>query len=128
MMQNEHIKILIIDDEESVLEMYKMKLEMEGFEVQTAADGERGIEMAKKEKPKVILLDIIMPKLNGFDVLKILKENKETQNIPVFLLTNLPKEAGEKKSKELDMAGYLVKAEYEPAALANIIKSATARK
>ena len=127
-MQNEHIKILIIDDEESVLEMYKMKLEMEGFEVQTAADGERGIEMAKKEKPKVILLDIIMPKLNGFDVLKILKENKETQNIPVFLLTNLPKEAGEKKSKELDMAGYLVKAEYEPAALANIIKSATARK
>ena len=127
-MQNERIKILIIDDEESVLEMYKMKLEMEGFEVQTAADGERGIEMAKKEKPKVILLDIIMPKLNGFDVLKILKENKETQNIPVFLLTNLPKEAGEKKSKELDMAGYLVKAEYEPAALANIIKSATARK
>lgn len=115
-------KILIIDDEPAVLQMYKMKLEMEGFLAITAVDGERGIEIAKKEKPDVILLDIIMPKLNGLDVLKILKEDKDTKEIPVFLLTNLPAESGGEKGQELGAVGYLVKAEYEPEALTTMLK------
>jgi len=115
-------KILIIDDEDAVLKMYKMKLEMEGLTVLTALDGQSGIEVTKKEKPDLILLDIIMPVLNGLDVLKILKEDSETKEIPVFLLTNLPAEAGSTKGTALGAAGYLVKADYEPATLANMIK------
>lgn len=116
-------KVVIIDDEEGVLEMYKAKLETEGFQVLTALDGPAGIEIIKKENPAVILLDIIMPKLNGFDVLNILKSNQATANIPVILLTNLPKEAGEQKGHELKAAGYLVKAEYEPRMLADMIRN-----
>lgn len=121
-MKEEKPKILIIDDEEAVLEMYKIKLEMEGLRVLTAPDGQTGIEITRQEKPEVILLDIIMPKLNGLDVLKILKEDKKTKEIPVFLLTNLPQESGGGKGKELGAAGYLVKAEYEPKTLASMIK------
>jgi DNA-binding response OmpR family regulator len=115
-------KVVIIDDEEGVLQMYKTKLDMEGFQSFTALDGQTGISIIKKEKPDVILLDIIMPRVNGFDVLKILKEDKETKDIPVFLLTNLPQEAGGAKGTELGAAGYLVKADYEPATLAKMIK------
>uniref|UniRef100_A0A7V3JAD6 Response regulator n=1 Tax=candidate division CPR3 bacterium TaxID=2268181 RepID=A0A7V3JAD6_UNCC3 len=117
------MKVLIIDDEEAVCNMYKIKLEMEGLQVFTALDGESGIEIIKKEKPDVVLLDIIMPRLNGFDVLKLLKEDKETKDIPVFLLTNLPQESGGEKGTELGAAGYLVKADYEPSALAKMIKA-----
>lgn len=116
-------KVVIIDDEPGVLAMYSEKLRLEGFRVETALDGQSGIELIKKEKPDVILLDIIMPKLNGFDVLNILKSDKETEDIPVFLLTNLPEEAGEQKGKELQATGYLVKANYEPKALAEMLKS-----
>jgi len=119
--------VLIVDDEEGVLAMYKIKLEMEGFSVFTALDGQTALEMISKNKPDVILLDIIMPKLNGFDILKILKSDKETANIPVFLLTNLPQESGGEKGKELGAAGYLVKADYEPAVLAGMIKEVIKR-
>jgi len=120
-------KVVIIDDEEGVLEMYKTKLESEGFKVLTALDGPAGIEIIKKEMPSVILLDIIMPKLNGFDVLNIIKSNQATADIPIILLTNLPKEAGEQKGHELKAAGYLVKAEYEPKVLADMIKNLISR-
>jgi len=119
--------VLIVDDEEGVLAMYKIKLEMEGFSVSTALDGQTALEMISKNKPDVILLDIIMPKLNGFDILKILKSDKETANIPVFLLTNLPQESGGEKGKELGAAGYLVKADYEPAVLAGMLKEVIKR-
>lgn len=119
---NEEPKILIIDDEEAICQMYKMKLEMEGLQVLTATEGQTGIELAKNEKPQLILLDIIMPRVNGFDVLKILKDDKETKDIPVFLLTNLPKESGGEKGRKLGAVGYLVKADYEPDALAKMIK------
>ena len=124
---NEKAKVLIIDDEEGVLAMYKTKLELEGLQVLTALDGQIGLDITKKEKPDIILLDIIMPKLNGLDVLKILKEDKETQGIPVFLLTNLPREAGGPKGTELGATGYLVKAEYEPSALAKMILGVIAK-
>lgn len=116
------MRVLIVDDEKSILKMYHERLAMEGMEVVTASDGQSGINMAKSEKPDVILLDIIMPKFNGLDVLKTIKEDPETKDIPVFLLTNLPQECSGDKAKELGAAGYLVKAEYEPKMIVDVIK------
>lgn len=113
--------ILIIDDEPAICEMYKIKLEQRGYHVFTALSGSEGIELAQKEKPNVILLDIIMPKVNGFDVLKSLKENSETKAIPVFMTTNLPEHTSGEKAKTLGAVNYLVKAEYEPGMLADVI-------
>lgn len=118
------MKVLIIDDEKSILKMYQDRLIMEQMEVLTASDGESGIKMAKAEKPDVILLDIIMPKFNGLDVLQTIKNDTEIKNIPVFLLTNLPEECSGDKAKELGAAGYLVKAQYEPKMVVDVIKGA----
>ncbi len=118
------MKVLIIDDEKGVLKMYSECLNMGGVETLTAPDGEAGIKMAKENKPDVIFLDIIMPKFNGLDVLRDIKNDPDLKNTPVFLLTNLPPESSGSKAKELGAAGYLVKAEYEPKMLLDIVKSA----
>ena len=112
-------KILIIDDEESILKMYSAALSE--HEILTAKDGNQGIEIAEKGEPDLILLDIIMPKVNGLDVLSQLKENQETSAIPVLILTNLPEESSGDKAKSLGADGYFVKAEYEPEKLAEIV-------
>ncbi len=116
------MKVLIVDDEKGVLKMYEEYLKTSGMEVVTASDGQAGIDQAKSQKPDVILLDIIMPKFNGLDVLKTMKTDPEIKNIPVFLLTNLPQECSGDKAKELGAAGYLVKAEYEPKMVLDVIK------
>ncbi|MFA5926789.1 MAG: response regulator [Patescibacteria group bacterium] len=114
-------KVLIVDDEEAILKMYSVVLQDE-FEVITAHNGNEGFETAKREKPDLIYLDIIMPQLNGLDVLGKLKDDKETTTIPVVLLTNLPKEASADKAKALGAADYFVKVETEPSKIAEITK------
>lgn len=112
-------KILIIDDEEPILNMYGEALG--GHEVMFANNGEVGLNMALKQDPDLILLDIIMPKFNGLDVLDKLKSDKDTASIPVMILSNLPKEASADKARELGAAGYFVKAEFEPDKLATTV-------
>ncbi len=116
------MKVLIIDDEQGVLKMYGQYFKMSGIEPIVAIDGKTGIQKAKEEKPDVILLDIIMPRYNGLDVLKDLKTDEQTKNIPIYLLTNLPEESSGQKAKELGANGYLVKAKYEPKMLVDLVK------
>jgi CheY-like chemotaxis protein len=104
--------------------MYSEYLSANGIETITATDGKSGIKIAKEQKPNVIFLDIIMPRYNGLDVLKDIKNDTDLKNIPVFLLTNLPAESSSPKAKELGAAGYLVKAQYEPKMLLEIVKNA----
>jgi len=113
-------KILIVDDEEPILNMYGEALT--GHDVLFAKNGEEGLEIAQKENPDIILLDIIMPKFNGLDVLEKLRSNKDTDDIPVIILTNLPEDASADKAKQLGAKGYFVKAEYEPEKLARAIQ------
>ena len=115
-------KILIIDDEEAVLKMYKEKLDSEGFETLTASDGTAGLELIRTKKPDLVLLDIIMPKYNGLDVLKDIKADGQIKTTPVYLLTNLPEDSSEDKAKALGAAGYFVKAHFEPQTLVDEIK------
>ena len=83
------MKILIAEDDEFLLKVYRMTLEQEKFDVVIAKDGEESLKQAAKETPDLILLDILMPKKDGFDVLKELKENEDLKDIPVIILSNL---------------------------------------
>jgi len=82
-------KILFVEDEPNLQKAIGEVLKQEGFEILAALDGEQGLNLAKKEKPDLILLDLILPKKDGFEVLKELKESEEMKDIPVIVLTNL---------------------------------------
>lgn len=116
------MKILIIDDEKEIIEIFKNKLGKSGHQVLSSPEGEEGIELAQKEKPDIVLLDIIMPQINGLDVLKKLKEDEETKNIPVYILTNLPPELGKTEARKLGAEKYLFKAENEPTKVVAMIE------
>lgn len=106
-------KILFVEDEPSLQKAISELLTQEGFEIFSAIDGEEGLKMAKKEKPNLILLDLILPKKDGFEVLKELKADSELKDIPVIVLTNLEGMGNVEKALELGATTYLVKANYE---------------
>ena len=120
----EQIKtILIVEDEETISSMYKVKLEeSEKFKVLIAIDGALGLEMAKKGKPDIIVLDVILPQLDGFSVLEELKKSGSTKKIPVVMLTNLGTDEDKSKGKKLGAVDYLVKADLTPAQVEEKIK------
>jgi len=80
-------KILLVEDEAQLVDMLRSRLGASGYNVIAAYDGSEGLEKARKEKPDLILLDIIMPKMNGYEVCKCLKEDKNTEDIPIIILT-----------------------------------------
>lgn len=116
------MKILIIEDDVSMLNVYAKVLTFEGFKVESAEDGEKGVEKAKAEKPDLILLDIMMPRKSGFQVLEELKKDDETKAIPVILLTNLSSESVINEAFTLGAAGYLVKSQTPNDTLVSEIK------
>ncbi|MFA7169535.1 MAG: response regulator [Candidatus Paceibacterota bacterium] len=107
-------KILIIEDDSYISDMYKIKLESEGFIVNVANDGQKGVEQLNKEKPDLILLDVVMPKMDGFSVLQNIKEDPEVQDIPVIMLTNLGQKDSVEKGLKLGAADYIIKAHFTP--------------
>lgn len=104
--------ILIIEDESALQKTLGDALGQEGFEVFSALDGEVGLRLAREKRPDRILLDLILPKANGFDVLKNLKESKETKDIPVIVLTNLEGMEDIQRALDLGATTYLVKSNY----------------
>lgn len=115
-------KILFVEDEKLICSMYETKLNANGFKVFIANAGLDGFEMAVQKKPDLIVLDIILPQLDGFSVLSKLKENISTKKIPVIMLTNLSTEEDRLKSKELGAIDYLVKANLTPSEISDKIK------
>ena len=104
--------ILFIEDEAALQKTFGKILEKEGLEVIPALDGDVGLKLAKLKKPDLILLDLILPRRNGFEVLKEIKEDEETKDIPVIVLTNLEAMDNVDKAIELGATTYLVKANY----------------
>ena len=98
------------------------KLEKEGFEVFLAQDGNEGIEQAKKNIPDLILLDIILPGIDGFDVLKTLKNESSTKAIPIVLLSNLGQKEDIDKGSALGATDYLIKAHFSPQEIVDKVK------
>ena len=116
------IKILLIEDDPFLSSMYSTKFEMEGFSVSAAEDGEKGLKAAGAFKPDIILLDILMPKMNGFEVLEKLKADKATEVIPVILLTNLNQRDEIERGMSLGADDYLIKAHFMPSEVVDKIK------
>lgn len=110
-------KILLMEDEETLAGMYKIKFEKSGYQVFVAANGEIGLPMIKREKPDLVLLDIIMPKMDGFVVLEKMMQDDDIKDIPVFMLTNLGQDEDIKRGEELGASGYYVKANLTPGEL-----------
>ena len=116
-------KILIVEDEPFLLDMYKMKFKQDGFEVISAVDGEEAIKISRSEKPNIILLDIMMPKINGFEVLENLKKNPITKLIPVLIFSNFSQKEEIKKGIALGAVDYFLKTNYTPAQVLEKVKN-----
>ena len=106
-------KILFVEDEPTLQKELKEILEQEKFKIFSAFDGEEGLKIAKQEKPNLILLDLILPKKDGFEVLKELKADNDLKDIPVIVLTNLEGVGDVEKALEIGATTYLVKANYK---------------
>lgn len=120
-------KILLIEDEEMLANMYEVKFQNEGFDITKALDGASGLELAKTIKPDLVLLDVIMPKMDGFSVLKSIREDAGIKDLTVILLTNLGQDEDVQKGKELGVVGYLVKANVTPAEVVEAAKRELAK-
>lgn len=121
-MAKNKMRILIVEDDEVLSDIYVTKLELEGYEAILAHEGYKGIELAIRKKPDLILLDIVLPKMNGFDILKMLKKKDKVQDIPVIFLSNLGQDFEVNKGLELGAVKYLVKSNHTPAQVVKIIK------
>jgi CheY-like chemotaxis protein len=117
------IKILLIEDNFFLRELYERVLRKGGFEVISALNGDEGVQFAGSVYPNLILLDIMLPKLNGIEVLKKIKANPETAAIPVYLLTNLGQEAIIKQALDLGAEKYLLKTNTPPDKLVAHVQS-----
>jgi DNA-binding response OmpR family regulator len=115
-------KILFVEDEPSLQKAISELLTQEEFKVLNASDGEEGLKFAKAEDPDLILLDLILPKKDGFEVLKELKADEKTKDIPVIVLTNLEGIGDVEKALSLGAKTYLVKANYELEDVLKLVK------
>jgi len=115
--------VLIVDDDPTLLEMYVARIRAEGAIVVEARDGEEALEQVKTSKPNIVLLDIMMPKVNGFDVLKAIKADTETKDIPVIILSALNDAEKRNTGFEIGASDYIAKSEALPVDVVNKIKA-----
>lgn len=106
-------KVLIVEDDNSLRDVLAEFLEADGFSVVVAADGEEGINLIRETKPDIILLDVVLPKKDGYQVIKEIKSDDDVKNIPIILLTNLGSLSDIEKALELGVTNYLVKGDYQ---------------
>ncbi|MCK4592376.1 response regulator [Candidatus Parcubacteria bacterium] len=120
--QNKKTKVLIIEDDSYISDMYRIKFESENFEIAVANNGIEGIKFLEKVVPDIILLDVVMPKVDGFSVLKTIKKNPKLNKIPVVLLTNLSQKENVERGFELGASSYIIKAHFTPSEVVEKIK------
>lgn len=116
-------KVLIIEDDVLVSRMYQKVFSFEGLDVEVANDGAMGIEKAKNLKPNLIICDVMMPRMNGLQVLDKLKSDSETKDIPIIMLTNLSGTQDAQKALSKGAIAYMVKSEYKPREVAKEVKT-----
>lgn len=120
--ESDMTKILIVEDDRTLLKMYQTKLTLENFEVEAAYDGEEGLEKLKTTSPNLVLLDLAMPKLDGFEFLKKMMADASLKKIPVVVFSNLGQESDVEKAKDLGAKDYLIKANLTPKQVVEKIK------
>ncbi len=107
-------KVLIVEDDQLIFSILSRELSDAGFEVSNAFDGEQAIAVTREKHPDLVLLDILLPRMNGFEVLAALKADTELSPIPVVILSNLGQPEDIQKGRELGAIDYMVKVEFEP--------------
>src|SRR5258708_21133859 len=113
----EEVSVLFVEDDADVAEMYRLKLELDGYTVTRAADGEEGLRMAKEIHPDLIFLDIRLPRMDGFQVLEQIRADEELKHLPVIILSNYGEKELVERGMRLGALAYLIKTETTPAGL-----------
>jgi DNA-binding response OmpR family regulator len=121
-------KIAVIEDDKNIREMYKLKFEHDGFTVKTAVNGKEGLEMVRNFWPDIIMLDLMMPEMNGEEMLLELRSQGWGKDFKVVILTNTGREEAPPSMNSLGISHYVVKAEQTPAQVEEIIKDILATK
>lgn len=116
-------KIAIIEDDVALVQMYRMKFEAEGFDVATAGEGKSGLELIQSFVPDIILLDLMMPVMDGAEMLSRLRKEEWGKNIKVVILTNVGESEAPPKLKTLGVSGFILKAEMTPKQVADQVKA-----
>ena len=122
------MKILLVEDDTFISGMYQTKLSMLGYSVRVASDGEVGWAELQKETPDLVLLDIVLPKKDGFEILSDIRANATLKNLPVILLTNLGQKPDVQKGLELGADDYIIKAHFTPTEVVEKIEKMLAKK
>ncbi len=115
-------KVLVIEDDPLLSRMYQIIFSSNGYEVSVASDGEDGLDKIRSQRPDLVLLDIMMPKLNGMEVLRKIKSDPEVRNIPVVVLTNLAGNTDVQAALELGAVRYIIKSENKPKQVEEIVR------
>jgi DNA-binding response OmpR family regulator len=116
------IHVLLVEDDVFLSSIYQKKFEMEGFKITPVDNGEKVLSEAKKKKPDIVLLDVLLPKRDGFSVLAQLKADPEVKDIPVILLTNLGQKDDVDKGLAAGAVDYLIKAHFKPSEIVDKVK------
>ena len=116
-------KILLVEDDDALASVYQIRLEAEGFSIKRAPNGEDALAMALAYKPDLVLLDVMMPKVSGFDVLDILRNTPETANVRIIMLTALSQEADKERAMSLGVDDYMVKSQVVIADVVDRVKT-----
>src|SRR3989344_7640020 len=114
---SDKLTVLLIEDEKEVAQLYRLKLTLDGYSVEVAEDGESGLKKALEIKPELIFLDIKMPGMDGFEVLKHLRANEVTKKTPIVILSNFDEQEMIEKGLTLGANEYLIKSQFNPAEL-----------
>ncbi len=116
-------KIAIIEDDIAISQMYRIKFEAEGYQVQSAENGKLGLELIEAMKPDVVLLDLMMPEMNGDEVLTLMRKTDWGKDIKVIILTNMGEQEAPEVLKSLNVSAFIVKADMTPRQVADLVKS-----
>jgi DNA-binding response OmpR family regulator len=115
--QTKEAKILLIEDEDAIINMYKLRFQKGGWQIEVAKNGAWGLKLARQKKFAVIIMDMVMPAMNGFEAIKILKADANTKDVPIIILSNSAQDQDIAKAKKLGAAAYLLKSMITPARL-----------
>ena len=116
-------KILVVEDDKFLRELIAQKLIKEGYDIAEAVDGEKGIKAVEDEKPDLVLLDLILPGIDGFDVLSKMKEDPKMAQVPVIILSNLGQKDDIERGLKIGAADYLIKAHFTPGEIIEKVKT-----
>ena len=120
-------KIAIIEDDQAISQMYRFKFEAEGYEVETAGNGKFGLELAEHMKPDIMLLDLMMPEMNGDEMLEKMRSTPWGKNIKVIVLTNKGEQEIPEKVRQLNVQAVILKADMTPRQVAELVKKQLAQ-